>query len=85
MTDRDVFMSGDATVIYTGQSQDLSLRGWFFQAWQYRRNRDDRPFWAIMWDGDDVPEGDWVLRRVGDAAPYVIVPDGLYQANFSRS
>lgn len=88
MTDRDVFMSGDATVVYTGEDKDSFLRGWYFQAWQYRPDREDQPFWAIAVPDVEAPEiasGDWVLRRIGDAAPWVIVPDGLYQANFSRS
>ena len=76
-----MFMHGDATVTWTG-SRDSYLDGWIFNAWQFRPGRDDQPFW--VWSVDGLKDFDWVLRRVGDPTPYVVVSEDLFASSFRR-
>ena len=75
------FMIGDTTVIWTG-SRDSYLASWFFNAWQFRPGRDDQPYW--VWSVEGLKDCDWVLRRVGDPVPYVVVSEDLFASSFRR-
>ena len=73
----DMFGYGPA-VVYVGDDQ--RLKGWFFDAWQFRPGLE-QPYWLVGLDAG-LEDGDWVVRRVGDHVPFIVVKDDLYQAEF---
>lgn len=99
MTDH-VAWFGDMTVVYTGTDTNSPTwgwaYGWSFRAWQYRSGRpdDEVPWWSgvkLHSDGTatcmdcNLPDGYWVLAKVGDGEPTALVDDSNFTTWFRQS
>lgn len=96
----DIAWLGDhGSVVTTAPRDDPNWGwafGWFFRAWQYRAGRpdDEVPWWSGVNRHNDgtatcmdhpLPEGYWVLARVGDPGPYGMVSDEHYTTWFRQA